>query len=311
MRIRIVCIGKLKERYWSEAVEEYSKRLSRYCELEIVQLKEARLPDKASLADEQNVIFEEGQSILKNIKEGSQVITLEIKGKELSSEGLSAYLGELQLEVIINDLRKRLPDLNLVVSPPIINIREACALLPAVLRRGTVRYPDLGALSARLDRLYGASVDYTVRKQGENQCVGFVASFIDDSFIPGGEQLLEPVAELVGELLCDPVTERGRFVGAYFESEKANLADAIRSVVNDKREYADYYRLVFDKVRVGGLIVADDVLWDGKVVAEGGKVDAQTRGILAFNDLVQADRRVENLLLPIRHGLMLVRKVSD
>ncbi len=98
MRIRIVCIGKLKERYWSEAVEEYSKRLSRYCELEIVQLKEARLPDKASLADEQNVIFEEGQSILKNIKEGSQVITLEIKGRELSSEGLSAYLGELQLE---------------------------------------------------------------------------------------------------------------------------------------------------------------------------------------------------------------------
>ena len=98
MRIRIVCIGNLKERYWSEAVEEYSKRLSRYCELEIVQLKEARLPDKASLADEQNVIFEEGQSILKNIKEGSQVITLEIKGRELSSEGLSAYLGELQLE---------------------------------------------------------------------------------------------------------------------------------------------------------------------------------------------------------------------
>ena len=98
MRIRIVCIGKLKERYWSEAVEEYSKRLSRYCELEIVQLKEARLPDRASLADEQNVIFEEGQSILKNLKEGSHVITLEIKGKELPSEGLAAYLGELQLE---------------------------------------------------------------------------------------------------------------------------------------------------------------------------------------------------------------------
>ena len=109
--------------------------------------------------------------------------------------------------------------------------------------RGTVRYPDLGALSARLDRLYGASVDYTVRKQGENQCVGFVASFIDDSYIPGGEQLLEPVAELLGELLCDPVTERGRFVTAYFEGEKTNLIDAIRSQVNDKREYA-YARLL-------------------------------------------------------------------
>ncbi len=70
-----------------------------------------------------------------------------------------------------------------------------------------------------------------------------MASFIDDSYIPGGEQLLEPVAELLGELLCDPVTERGRFVTAYFEGEKTNLIDAIRSQVNDKREYA-YARLL-------------------------------------------------------------------
>ena len=77
----------------------------------------------------------------------------------------------------------------------------ANALLAAVLRRGTVSYPDLGALSARMDNLYGARVDYTVRKKGETQCVGFVASFIDDSFVPGGEKLLEPVAELVGCLL--------------------------------------------------------------------------------------------------------------
>lgn len=75
----------------------------------------------------------------------------------------------------------------------------------------------------------------------------------------------------------------------------------------DKRQYADYYRLVFDKVRPGGLIVADDVLWDGKV-ADSRQQDPHTRGILAFNDLVQADPRVENLLFPIRHGLMLIRK---
>ena len=115
----------------------------------------------------------------------------------------------------------------------------ANALLAAVLRRGTVSYPDLGALSARMDNLYGARVDYTVRKKGETQCVGFVASFIDDSFVPGGEKLLEPVAELVGQLICEPVTHHGRFVPAYFESEKANLIDAIRSQVNDKRDYAD------------------------------------------------------------------------
>ncbi len=125
------------------------------------------------------------------------------------------------------------------VTPIRQETAAAYALLPAVLRRGTVTYPDMGSLSARLDKLYGARIDYTVRKKGENQCVGFVASLIDDSFAPGGEKLLEPVADLLGELVCDPATERGRFVPAYFESEKTNLIDAIRSLINDKRDYAD------------------------------------------------------------------------
>lgn len=77
----------------------------------------------------------------------------------------------------------------------------------------------------------------------------------------------------------------------------------------DKREYSEYYRLVFDKVRSGGMIVADDVLWDGKVADPQVKLDAQTKGILDFNEMVQADSRVENILLPIRHGLMVIRKV--
>ena len=116
---------------------------------------------------------------------------------------------------------------------------SAYALLPSLLRRGTVTYPDMGKLSARLDRLYGASIDPTVRKKGEQQCVGFVASLIDDSFAPGRERLLEPVAELLGELICDPVTLHGRFLPTYFDSEKTNLLDAIRSQLNDKREWAD------------------------------------------------------------------------
>lgn len=125
------------------------------------------------------------------------------------------------------------------VTPLREETASAYALLPSVLRRGTVSCPDMGSLSARLDELYGARIETTVRKKGENQCVGFVASLIDDSFAPGGEKLLEPVAELLGELVCDPVTERGRFVPSYFESEKTNLLDAIRSLVNDKRDYAD------------------------------------------------------------------------
>jgi len=116
---------------------------------------------------------------------------------------------------------------------------SANALLAAILRRGTVSCPDMGALSARLDRLYGARIDVTVRKKGEAQCAGFVASLIDDRFAPGGERLLEPAAGLLGELIREPVTEDGRFRTDYFESEKTNLIDAIRSILNDKRSYAD------------------------------------------------------------------------
>ncbi len=78
----------------------------------------------------------------------------------------------------------------------------------------------------------------------------------------------------------------------------------------NKREYPDYYRLVFDKVTPGGLILADNVLWDGKVLQEPMPEDAQTRGIATFNDLVAADERVENFILPLRDGLNIIRKLS-
>ena len=93
-------------------------------------------------------------------------------------------------------------------------------------------------MSARLDHLYGARIDDTVRKIGECQCAGFVASFLDDRFAPGGERLLQPVADLLGELLCKPVAENGAFLPAYFDSEKTNLLDAIASIRNDKRLWA-------------------------------------------------------------------------
>lgn len=77
----------------------------------------------------------------------------------------------------------------------------------------------------------------------------------------------------------------------------------------NKREYATYYDLVFDLVSPGGLILADDVLWDGKVWQEPVPRDKQTQGIIAFNDLVAADPRVESVLLPIRDGLNVIRKL--
>ncbi len=76
----------------------------------------------------------------------------------------------------------------------------------------------------------------------------------------------------------------------------------------DKREYTAYYHAVIDKLRPGGFIIADNVLWDGKVVEDPLPGDAQTTGIAQFNDTVHNDARVENLLLPLRDGLMIIRK---
>lgn len=89
MNISVICVGKLKEKYWTQAVAEYSKRLSGYCSLDIIELKEARLPDKAGPAEEQAVKEAEGAEILKRIKDSMYVITLEVNGKELSSEKLA------------------------------------------------------------------------------------------------------------------------------------------------------------------------------------------------------------------------------
>jgi predicted O-methyltransferase YrrM len=76
----------------------------------------------------------------------------------------------------------------------------------------------------------------------------------------------------------------------------------------DKRRYPEYYNLVFDKVKSGGYILADNVLWDEKVARTPMPADEYTRGIDNFNKLVQNDSRVENLLLPFRDGLMIIRK---
>ncbi|WP_163709359.1 O-methyltransferase [Mangrovibacterium lignilyticum] len=76
----------------------------------------------------------------------------------------------------------------------------------------------------------------------------------------------------------------------------------------NKREYSRYYDLVFDQVSPGGYILADNILWDGKVVEKVDPRDEQTIGILEFNQKVKDDARVSQVILPLRDGLMLIRK---
>ena len=126
-----------------------------------------------------------------------------------------------------------------LITPLAEETAASGALLPAVLRRGTAEHPDMRSLSGALNLLYGAGLSFTVRKKGENQCLGFIESFIDDAYAPGGEKLLEEAASLLGEVLLRPALEGGVFLGSYVAGEKDNLIDAIRSIRDDKRDYAD------------------------------------------------------------------------
>ena len=89
--------------------------------------------------------------------------------------------------------------------------------------------------------------------------------------------------------------------------EEGRMFDLVYMDAN-KREYCEYYELIFDMVRPGGLILADNVLWDGKVCQDPLPQDKQTLGITRFNDMVKEDRRVESVILPLRDGLNLIRK---
>ena len=98
MRITVITVGKIKEKYLKDAIAEYSKRLSRYCKLEILEVADEKTPDGASEIVEENIREKEGERILKLIKEDAYVITLEISGKMLTSEELADRIETLGIQ---------------------------------------------------------------------------------------------------------------------------------------------------------------------------------------------------------------------
>jgi len=126
----------------------------------------------------------------------------------------------------------------------IVPLREetatAYALIPDVLYRGSRKHPDIERLCAATDRLYGASLGPAVRQLGESQCISFLCSFIDDKYALDGMAVLEPAVELTSEVLLDPTTENGVFRRDYVLGEGSNLADRIRSRINEKRVWATF-----------------------------------------------------------------------
>ena len=128
-RVTVLCVGKLKEKFYIDAAAEYVKRLQRHCKLELVELPEQRLPDDPSSAEIQKALRTEGDAIRERLPKGGAVIALCIEGTELSSEALSKKLAQLasagasQLTFLIGssfgldeDLKKK-ADLRLSMSP--------------------------------------------------------------------------------------------------------------------------------------------------------------------------------------------------
>ena len=98
LTINIVCIGKIKEKFFKDAIDEYSKRLSKYCKLNILELPDEKIPDKTNQNIENEIKSKECDNIINHIKKDSYVVCLDLTGKELSSEQFSKSIEDISME---------------------------------------------------------------------------------------------------------------------------------------------------------------------------------------------------------------------
>ncbi|WP_418968523.1 23S rRNA (pseudouridine(1915)-N(3))-methyltransferase RlmH [Alloscardovia omnicolens] len=97
MNIKVIAVGKMKEKYWKNAIEEYAKRLGAYCTFSIVELPDEKTPDKASAKEDEIILNKEGERILAKLGKDEYVIALAIEGKLITSENLASTLEECGL----------------------------------------------------------------------------------------------------------------------------------------------------------------------------------------------------------------------
>lgn len=97
LNVNLICVGSLKERFFSDAVNEYKKRLSRYCKFNIIELPEEKISDQETQSAIEKTLFKEGERILQKISKSDYVIAMCIEGKQLSSEELSSKLSDISM----------------------------------------------------------------------------------------------------------------------------------------------------------------------------------------------------------------------
>lgn len=157
------------------------------------------------------------------------------------------------------------------------------AALPHVLRRGTAQLPDLRAVGAALDELYGARIEALVKKQGETLALGFIADCIDEQYASGADGLTAKVVRFLTQLLYEPALSDGIFRAEDTEGEKINLLARIAALENDPRLYANYRltELMCEKERYGFSALG--------TAEQAEKITPETL-YLAYRDILQKAR---------------------
>jgi predicted O-methyltransferase YrrM len=144
---------------------------------------------------------------------------------------------------------------------------------------------------------------------------GYSALCLAEGLTPSGQLITIDVNEELEELVASYIEKSGRG-----QQIKPMIGDAMQIIPTldemfdivfidaDKKNYINYYNLVFDKVKPGGYIIADNVLWSGKVLEDYQKLDKSTQLLMDYNKMVHEDNRVQEVLFPLRDGLMIARK---
>ena len=190
-------------------------------------------------------------------------------------------------------------------------------VLEDLYRQTHIRFINPNMISGHLQGKFLEFISFMIKPENILEIgtfTGYSAICLSKGLRPGGKLI---TIELNDELTS---FAHSYFCRAGVESKITQLTGKAQDIIpgldlmfdivfidGDKREYIEYFKLIIDKVNPGGFILADNVLWGGKVV-EDETNDPQTRGIINFNTMIRNETKIEDVIIPIRDGLMLIRK---
>ncbi len=190
-------------------------------------------------------------------------------------------------------------------------------VLEDLYRQTHIRFINPNMISGHLQGKFLEFISFMIKPENILEIgtfTGYSAICLSNGLRPGGKLI---TIELNDELTT---FAHSYFCRAGVESKITQLTGKAQDLIpgldlmfdlvfldGDKREYVEYFKLIIDKVNPGGIILADNVLWGGKVL-EDETTDPQTRGIINFNTMIRNENRIEDVIIPIRDGLMLIRK---